>query len=661
MNEGTVPHKDVQNTYLPSLVCNLSPGAPGGTWVEDSQGTHLKSCSDGEVRRGRIVQGDSYRISARKYWHAAVLEGDARIMLIAWVPAGWKHLVPADVESLKGAGFTFPNELEENRAELSDWKGEGLVQEESAQDPGDTLRSERADVGDMKGGTADVGVLRLQVCSLCLILEQQAIPRRPWCHGGWWSSIPDEWPVFVLFGGLLWLMLLVQVRHARALLTRTMTAVLQVDARLHQLEAEVLGWRTSAMAAQSVSPQTPDASGGDGAMHAEFDLHAQCVLACQDVRGMTMTTQHACDWMGSATKLISAQHDEMGDLTRAHIELSKAVNKMLDDVASRTAGSSTADTIPTAWVQELKDALAPSVKAMKDLKSLVESGLNGVNQQLADQDLTPFKDTLKDFFIRFEDGCEKLTKGLDLLKQGGAPSGGNNQQVLDALGAMKTVVQNLGTPPKEVLDAVTAVKSAVDRCREQGEKVEQVTRAKTTSIYEEVGLLKGQNNQLHKDGFTLMKNLEKKMEHQSAVLDGFAGSLAQLTAAFGRPPVDSPGVTRMLDTSLSQGELLKELEGHVGQLRDAHDELLQLTREVRERQPERAPYREPPRTTQGPPDVQTQARPQPQVIDLQSRIPLVRPVFSHAGVGVGAGIATVTYSDGTRAAIREDEIRAFTG
>ena len=80
------------------------------------------------MRRGRIVQGDSYRISARKYWHAAVLEGDARIMLIAWVPAGWRHLVPADVASLKGAGFTFPNSSDEDRAELSDWRGEGLVQ-----------------------------------------------------------------------------------------------------------------------------------------------------------------------------------------------------------------------------------------------------------------------------------------------------------------------------------------------------------------------------------------------------------------------------------------------------------------------------------------------------------------------------------------------------
>ena len=128
MNEGTSPHKDAQNTYLPSLICNLSPGAPGGTWVEDSRGTHLKSCSDGEVRRGCVIQGESYRISARKYWHAAVLDDDARIVLIGWVPAGWKHLAPADVNWLKGVGFVFPTETAEDRAELSDWRGVGLVQ-----------------------------------------------------------------------------------------------------------------------------------------------------------------------------------------------------------------------------------------------------------------------------------------------------------------------------------------------------------------------------------------------------------------------------------------------------------------------------------------------------------------------------------------------------
>ncbi|CAE7852531.1 unnamed protein product [Symbiodinium necroappetens] len=569
MNEGTSPHKDAQNTYLPSLICNLSPGAPGGTWVEDSRGTHLKSCSDGEVRRGCVIQGESYRISARKYWHAAVLDDDARIVLIGWVPAGWKHLAPADVNWLKGVGFVLPTETAEDRAELSDWRGVGLVQSGICE----TL---------LKRSVWKAGMLRQSppVC-ICLSSDEatRAFLETPGSRAqmvdvlsGWWSSLPEEWLALVLMGGLLWLVLLVQAHHARTLLTRTMTAVLGVDSRLQQLEAEVLVWRTSAMVAQGTSATPPDADGGDTTMHAEFDLHAQFVLACQDVRGMTMTTQHACDWMGSATKLISAQHDELGDLTRAHIELSKAVNKMLDDAATtRTAGSSPADSIPASWVQELKDALAPSVKAMKDLKSLVESGLNGVNQQLADQDLTPFKDTLKDFFIRFEDGCEKLTKGLELLKQG-APNtaGGANQQVLDALGAMKTVLQNLGAPSKEVLDAVATVKGAVDRCTQQGEKVEQVARAKTTSIYEEVGLLKGQNSQLHKDGYALMKSLEKKMEHQSAILDGFAGSLAQLTAAFGRPPVDSSGVTRLLDTSLSQGEMLKELEGHVGQMREMH-------------------------------------------------------------------------------------------
>ena len=64
------------------------------------------------------------------------------------------------------------------------------------------------------------------------------------------------------------------------------------------------------------------------------------------------------------------------------------------------------------------------------------------------------------------------------------------------------------------------MKTAVERCTQQAEKVEQVTRSKTTSIYEEVGLLKGQGSQLHKDGHGLMKSLEKKMEHQSAVIDG---------------------------------------------------------------------------------------------------------------------------------------------
>ena len=46
----------------------------------------------------------------------------------------------------------------------------------------------------------------------------------------------------------------------------------------------------------------------------------------------------------------------------------------------------------------------------------------------------------------------------------------------------------------------------------------------------------------------------------------------------------------------------------------------------------------------------------PQVIDLQSRIPFFRPVSQ-----TGPGIATVTYSDGTQQAIREETLRGFVG
>ena len=180
-------------------------------------------------------------------------------------------------------------------------------------------------------------------------------------------------------------MLLVQSLNARTLMARAMTAVLGVDARLQQLEAEVLQWRTTARVVQ-------DADAMSGAMsQAEVDLQEKFGLACEDVQGVTMTAQHACDWMGSALKLVYKQQDELGDLTRSHIALNKAVHKLLDDVSAGCAGSGAqAGAIPASWVQELKDVLAPSVKAMKELKEMVESGLNGASQQLADQDLTPF-------------------------------------------------------------------------------------------------------------------------------------------------------------------------------------------------------------------------------------------------------------------------------
>ena len=73
--------------------------------------------------------GSHYRLSARTLWHAAI-PGDAqqRLMLIAWVPAGWMNLHENDVSTLRGYGFAVPTTDQEERSALSVWRGQGTVQ-----------------------------------------------------------------------------------------------------------------------------------------------------------------------------------------------------------------------------------------------------------------------------------------------------------------------------------------------------------------------------------------------------------------------------------------------------------------------------------------------------------------------------------------------------
>ena len=126
---GEGPHKDGQNSHLPSLVCNLSPGAPGGTWTEDPCGKLFMRCPDGMMRPGRLLTGAHYRLSARTLWHAAIpSDVQQRLMLIAWVPAGWTNLHENDVTTLRQYGFAVPTTDQEERSALSVWRGQGTVQ-----------------------------------------------------------------------------------------------------------------------------------------------------------------------------------------------------------------------------------------------------------------------------------------------------------------------------------------------------------------------------------------------------------------------------------------------------------------------------------------------------------------------------------------------------
>ena len=122
------PHKDSQNSPFPSLLCNISEGSPGGTWIEHPEGEVPRMCPDGKIRRGHIVRGSRYRLSANRLWHAAAPDGPGRVMLIGWVPSGWQHLSREDVHQLLLLGFQMPTLSLEQTCALSLWRGKGLVQ-----------------------------------------------------------------------------------------------------------------------------------------------------------------------------------------------------------------------------------------------------------------------------------------------------------------------------------------------------------------------------------------------------------------------------------------------------------------------------------------------------------------------------------------------------
>ena len=105
LNRYREPHRDHQNSSLPSLICNLSPTSPGGTWVEDPEGSLPLECSDGKTRVGRVITGRRYRLSARDLWHASRPSLEDRLLLLGWTPAGWHHIPPADMAGLLSLGF----------------------------------------------------------------------------------------------------------------------------------------------------------------------------------------------------------------------------------------------------------------------------------------------------------------------------------------------------------------------------------------------------------------------------------------------------------------------------------------------------------------------------------------------------------------------------
>ena len=480
----------------------------------------------------------------------------------------------------------------------------------------------------------------------------------------------------------VWLIMFCRMWSLRRTLSRVFFVVSQMQSQLDSVKWQMDGMKASVEAVtasvdamttgmQDAAPSTlpqrrQPASDGDDetdlgrAVRDLASMHSQFFLNCEDLRSLCLTSQYTCDMMGSNFKLLHHFQTELEDLVRSHVALTAAVNLVLDKGSSATpppaASSTTTPPTSASVVQELKDALDPLGQRMRALRD----GLAGVTRQLADMDQTspspsrkPIQDSLKDLATRQETMVTVTDKNLEETKV--------QVTKLDVwcekLSTNLQVTNKVLGAHQELVDLLGVLKGLSEKHREQVEKFEMAFRGKLTSITEELQTLTGQANNLHGTSHGMLRGLQKGVDHQANSADGTATTMVAIAGAFGKPPIDSPGIVKILDNVLSLAELVKEQESHFSQISEHMNRFDTKLHDVKEKLPERPPYRVPPADQSGGSQA---ARPPPQVIDLQSRIPVVRTSFVTTPP-VGPGIATVTYSDGSKQAIREEDIRGYVG
>ena len=155
-------------------------------------------------------------------------------------------------------------------------------------------------------------------------------------------------------------------------------------------------------------------------------------------------------------------------------------------------------------------------------------------------------------------------------------------------------------------------------------------------------MLRGQASGNQKDLCGLTRGLDHSFQQLKAVSDGLALSMAQVGAAFSKPPVDSAGQSRALDLLLQLGESFRDCEGIWQELKESSRDTLTRTQELgttmtelRDRLSDRQSGGQP--QGHGMQGFGQQGGPSrmPTVIDLQSRIPQR-----------SQGFATVTFPEG---------------
>ena len=185
----------------------------------------------------------------------------------------------------------------------------------------------------------------------------------------------------------------------------------------------------------------------------------------------------------------------------------------------------------------------------------------------------------------------------------------------------------------------------------QCDRIEALLRERTSSLQEDINRLMGSSGQRHRDEVSCQRATTKALESVQA-------ALADMGGAFSRPPVDSEGVSTLLNTISGVEETLQELCNTMQEIKD------------RGPLPERGPL---PRASSNPPaphagagqaqdpypggSVGASPPTMPTVVDLSSRLPIgPRPVHLSPAM---SGLAAVTFSNGRTMLTPEDEFIGY--
>ena len=226
-------------------------------------------------------------------------------------------------------------------------------------------------------------------------------------------------------------------------------------------------------------------------------------------------------------------------------------------------------------------------------------------------------------------------------------------EVVAKLGSVETTHSKLQSFLPQLQSAIGKLDNLPDKL----DRTESLFRERVQNLQEDMGKLQGSQNATAREEAQLLRSHTKAVE-------GMQQSIAAVQSALGQPPVDSQGVVAVR-------ELVTNTDNAVQEMTTMLQELAVALTELKDKIPERPPYRQPPAQGSTPSQdampMQAQQGQQmggpvggamPPVIDLSSRIP-ISPQMGGRFHGPAPGGVAVTFPSERTMYAAEDEILGY--